>query len=147
MALIPEDTYRTIIDLMPILCVDCVITNERGQYLLVLRQNEPLKGEWWVPGGRVYKGEKLGCAIRRKIKEELGIRLKNLRPLGYYEDEFEKNPLKVASGLHTLGIVFQAEPESLDIRLDGQSGEWKFSDTLPERLVVKRFAGPEPDGM
>ena len=136
---IPEAMYRTILDTMPILCVDCVIVNERGQYLLVKRQNEPLKGEWWVPGGRVYKGEKLGCAIRRKVKEELGIKLNNVVPLGYYEDEFEKNPFNIEGGLHTLGIVFQAEPKSLDIKLDRQSGEWKFFDKLPNRLVIKPF--------
>ena len=141
MIFIPEDIYRTIVDLMPILCVDCVITNESGQYLMVLRENEPLKGEWWFPGGRVYKGEKLGCAIRRKVKEELGIRLKNLRPLGYYEDEFDKNPLNLESGLHTMGVVFQAEPQSLDVKLDPQSGDWKFFDKLPKRLVIKPFAG------
>ena len=124
---------------MPILCVDCVIINENGQYLLVKRQNEPLKGEWWVPGGRVGKGEKLGCAIRRKVKEELGIKLKNVFALGYYEDEFEKNPLNVESGLHTLGIVFQAEPKNLDIKLDRQSGEWRFFDKLPERFIIKPF--------
>ena len=110
-----------------------------GQYLLVKRQNEPLKGEWWVPGGRVYKGEKLECSIRRKVKEELGIKINNVIPLGYYEDKFDKNPLKVESGLHTIGIVFQAEPKSLCIKLDKQSGDWKFFDKLPQRLVIKPF--------
>ena len=136
---IPEEIYRTIVGTMPILCVDCVIVNKKGQYLLVKRQNPTLKSEWWVPGGRVYKGEKLGCAIRRKVKEALGIKLKNVVPLGYYEDEFEENPLNVESGLHSLGIVFQAEPKSLDIKLDGQIDEWKFFDKLPNRLIINPF--------
>ena len=138
MTLIPEELYRSFVDAMPILCVDCVIVNDFGKYLLVKRMNEPLKGEWWTPGGRVYKGEKLEDAVRRKISEELGIQLKSLKPLGYYEDLFEKNPLNVKC-LHTLGVVFQAKPVSLDIKLDGQSEVWKFFDKLPERLFIKPF--------
>ena len=101
--------------------------------------NEPLKGEWWIPGGRVYKGEMLEDAVHRKIDEELGICLKNLKALGYYEDQFNKNPLNVKS-LHTLGIVFKAEPQNLNIKLDGQSESWKFFDKLPKRLSIKTFS-------
>tara|TARA_B100000686_G_C16795142_1_gene981709 strand:- start:1261 stop:1683 length:423 start_codon:yes stop_codon:yes gene_type:complete len=137
--LIPKDLYRSFVDVMPILCVDCIIINELGQYLLVKRMNEPLKGEWWIPGGRVCKGETLEDAVHRKIGEELGICLKNLNALGYYEDQFNKNPLNVES-LHTLGIVFTAEPENLEIKLDGQSGGWKFFEKLPERLIIKNFS-------
>ncbi len=139
MSLIPEETYRSIVDTMPILCVDAIIRNDRQEVLLVKRTNEPLKDEWWVPGGRVYKGESLENAIKRKIKEELGIDIKIKGAVGYYEDQFEKNPLNLESGLHTLGIVFEAEPQSLNIKLDGQSGGWKFFDKIPARLVIKPF--------
>ena len=138
MILIPEDIYKNFVDAMPILCGDCVILNKKEQCLLVKRMNEPLKGQWWTPGGRVYKGEKLEKAVHRKIGEELGIRLKNLKPLGYYEDQFNKNSQNVEF-LHTLGVVFQAEPESLNIKLNEQSEDWRFFDNLPKRLVIKRF--------
>jgi colanic acid biosynthesis protein WcaH len=139
MNLIPKKTYRNIVDAMPILCVDAIIRNDQGQVLLVKRTNEPLKGEWWVPGGRVYKGEGLEDSIQRKIKEELGIDINIKGVAGYYEDQFEKNPLNIASGLHTLGIVFEVTPENLDIQLDNQSGGWDFFDKLPTRLVIKPF--------
>jgi colanic acid biosynthesis protein WcaH len=139
MSLIPEEIYKCIVDTMPILCVDAIIRNDKQEVLLVKRTNEPLKGEWWVPGGRVYKGENLENAIKRKIKEELGINIQINGAVGYYEDQFEKNPLNVESGLHTLGIVFEAKPKSLDIKLDDQSGDWKFFDQIPTRLAIKPF--------
>jgi colanic acid biosynthesis protein WcaH len=139
MSLIPEEIYRSIVDTMPILCVDAIIRNDKEEVLLVKRTNEPLKGEWWVPGGRVYKGENLEDAIRRKIKEELGIDIQIKGAVGYYEDQFEKNPLNVESGLHTLGIVFEVKPQSLNIKLDDQSGDWKFFDKIPTRLAIKPF--------
>ena len=42
--MIPEDLYKQILSVMPIICVDVVIRNDKGQYLLVQRKNEPLKG-------------------------------------------------------------------------------------------------------
>jgi len=54
---IPHAQYHRILGSMPLLCVDAVLRNASGQVLLVKRNNEPLKNRWWVPGGRVLKGE------------------------------------------------------------------------------------------
>ena len=56
---IDEKTYTRIIDIIPILCVDIILTNTEGKYLLIKRAIQPLLGQWWVIGGRVHKGEKI----------------------------------------------------------------------------------------
>ena len=38
---------------LPILCVDLIIQNSEGEFLLVKRDNHPIKGYDWVPGGRM----------------------------------------------------------------------------------------------
>ena len=60
--MIPNDFYRQIVDVLPILCVDLIII-KNGKYLLVKRKNKPFKGIYWSPGGRVLKGEKITRAI------------------------------------------------------------------------------------
>lgn len=142
--MIPARTYKKFIELLPILCVDVVIANEQGEYLLVKRGNEPLKGVWWVPGGRVLKGEALEHAAKRKVREELGIRIKVLRPVGYYEDKYRKNSFDLNTELHTIGIVFLARPLSLKVRLDAQSLSWGFFQRLPKRFKVKPFGSGKP---
>ncbi|MBM3295584.1 MAG: NUDIX domain-containing protein [Candidatus Aminicenantes bacterium] len=140
--MIPEDLFRRIVEVLPILCVDVVIRDKRGKYLLVKRTHEPLKGEWWVIGGRVWKGEQLADAAARKIREELSLDIapESLTCLGYYEDVFERNALEIPSGLHTLGVVFGAEIDGRETaRLDGQSAGWTYADALPERLLIKPF--------
>lgn len=139
MTFLPIETYKTIVDTMPVLCVDAIISNDIGEYLLIKRAVEPLKGEWWVPGGRVYKGETLEEGIKRKMREELGIEIRIMGAGGYYEDHFHKDPLNAAGGLHTLSIVFYVKPLNLDVKLDIQSSEWGFFKDLPQRLEIKPF--------
>jgi len=75
--MIKRQTYKTIHNLMPIPCVDVVI-RWRGKVLLGKRINEPAKGRWWLPGGRIKKGETLKRAASRKLFEETGIKAKKL---------------------------------------------------------------------
>lgn len=135
---IPTDFYSKIVDTIPILCVDVLIKDKDG-FLLVKREREPLKGRWWVPGGRVLKGEAMTVAVKRKMKEELGINIKILETLGYYEKHFKKNEFGLESGVHTVSIVFSAKPLSSKIKLDSQSSAWKFSKILPRDFKIKPF--------
>src|SRR5688572_6509740 len=41
--------------------------------LMVQRANDPGKGLWSLPGGRVEQGEYLADALRREVKEETGL--------------------------------------------------------------------------
>ena len=40
---------------------------------MVQRANEPGKGLWSIPGGRVEAGEYLSDAVRREVREETGL--------------------------------------------------------------------------
>ncbi len=136
--MIPETIYKAIIQSMPILCVDIVLHAPTKGYLLVKRRNEPLKGEFWVVGGRVQKGETALEAAFRKVKEELGISLTKMRMLGVYEDFFDKNSMDLDTLYHTVSLVFHAEIGNFsEIKLDDQSSEWKFFEKLPPRLLIK----------
>ena len=56
----------------PIVAVGAVIL-DAGRVLLVRRGQEPLKGEWSLPGGAVEAGETLQAALMREVREETSL--------------------------------------------------------------------------
>ena len=64
---LPPEFYGQMVRGCVICCVDCVIVRNRidehgkkknlRECLLVERSNEPAQGLWWLPGGRICKGE------------------------------------------------------------------------------------------
>ena len=85
---LPDEDYKKVLSTVPIVCVDCLVLNEKGEFLLIRRNNQPLKGEYWVPGGRVYKNEKLFSAVYRKMLDEIGVEVKIVRLIGFFEEFF-----------------------------------------------------------
>jgi len=141
---IPLEQYRQILEVLPILCVDVIITNSRGEYLLVKRKGKPLEGHWWVVGGRVLKGETLEQAVVRKVQTEVGLTLRNLRAVGYCEEVFPDAPFEVQSGLHTVSVVFSGEVDNRQpIKLDDQSADWLYAKALPAAFRVQPFPGSQ----
>jgi 8-oxo-dGTP diphosphatase len=63
----------TMVDLPAIRCVGGLILDDRGRLLLVLRANDPGRGLFSVPGGRVEPGEGDEAAVRREIAEETAL--------------------------------------------------------------------------
>src|SRR5262245_44771572 len=71
--LIPSELYRRILAVMPIVCVDLMVIDIAGLLLLLRRRDEPAKGQWWFPGGRVHLGETRAQSAARKLNEECGL--------------------------------------------------------------------------
>jgi ADP-ribose pyrophosphatase YjhB (NUDIX family) len=56
----------------PLVGVGAVVV-DAGRVLLVRRGNEPLKGEWSLPGGLLEVGEPLTAGVVREVSEETGL--------------------------------------------------------------------------
>lgn len=56
-------------------CVGGIVVGEDGRILLIKRGQEPARGCWSVPGGRVEPGEDHLTATAREVAEETGLRV------------------------------------------------------------------------
>jgi colanic acid biosynthesis protein WcaH len=109
---IPEEEYSKIKAVLPILCVDCLIVHEK-KCLLLRRTREPAKGQYWFPGGRVFKGETIRDAALRKARKEVGLDCRFERIISVEETIFEKKD-EVFSNIHTVNICCQLSPQDLN---------------------------------
>lgn len=57
-------------------CVGAIVLDGARRLLLVRRRNDPGRGLWSVPGGRVEPGETVAAAVEREVLEETGLRVR-----------------------------------------------------------------------
>lgn len=124
MVRLPDAFYHRAIAALPIACVDIAIVSN-GSVLLVKRLDEPAKGQWWLPGGRVYKGEMMRDTAKRKALEEVGLDCE-VGPLIYTaETVFEDGPNGIP--VHSINSCFLLRPLNLgEIKLDSHHSAWSW---------------------
>lgn len=118
----------------PRVTVDLVIKDQRG-VLLIKRDIKPEKGKWHLPGGTIYYREKIFNAIKRKAKEETGLKIRIIKFLGVLEFMRWKKP----GFSHIIDLVFLAEPIGGKLRGDSKFGgkTLKFFKKLPKNIILE----------
>jgi colanic acid biosynthesis protein WcaH len=102
--------FREIVKNAPLVSIDLIVRNEKNRILLGLRRNGPAKNYWFVPGGRIWKDEKIEAAFRRITESELGItlNLKNARFLRVFEHLYEENFAdEPGFGTHYIALAYE----------------------------------------
>lgn len=148
---IAEKEYKKILSTIPIICVDLLIKKKDqnfsiNKFLLMKRVNEPFKGKWWVPGGRVYKNETLSNAVKRKCKEECNLVVDKLKRVGLIEYIDVKAPFKdIQEGVHVISVVYEVTPKQGEVVLDEQHEkfDWFSKEEFPKELSSLVFCKKE----
>lgn len=126
---INDDLYKHIISNMPIACVDVAIAYQ-GKILLVRRGDKPAKDQWWLPGGRVHKGERMVETAHRKALEEVGLDC-FVGPLVHTaETIFPDGPYDEA--IHSINSCFLLYPKDnqTGVLLDGHHEDYRWVDKI-----------------
>jgi ADP-ribose pyrophosphatase YjhB (NUDIX family) len=74
----------------PIVGVGGVVIEE-GRALLIRRGEEPLKGQWSIPGGTLEVGETLEEGTLRELAEETGLRVRIVELIEVFERIFRED--------------------------------------------------------
>lgn len=113
----------------PVLTTDGLIV-EREKILLVKRDIEPFKGFWVLPGGHVDYNERVEQAVKREVKEELGIRIEIKDLVGVYSDP-ERDPR-----YHSVSVAFELKRQGGKISLNEEAVAHNFFhlENLPRKV-------------
>ena len=124
-------TFKTVVENTPLVSIDlCLVCD--GQILLGKRTNEPLKGEWFTPGGRIHKNETWQDALLRIIEVELGlsgIAIEDFCLMGVWDHFYNNSAVDQGISTHYVNLPhyvrFKSKPE---ITLDDQHAEFEWFD-------------------
>jgi 8-oxo-dGTP pyrophosphatase MutT (NUDIX family) len=108
--------------------VKCIVRDDAGRVLFVRHTYGDRRG-WELPGGGMRRREDPEAAVRREMREELGIDLVDVRPVG--EVEIARHHK------HTLLHCFAARTGGAALRLaDAEIAEarWAEPDAPPRPL-------------
>jgi colanic acid biosynthesis protein WcaH len=122
---IPTKRYNEIVRCMPIVSVEALIVIN-DSLLFMRRNNEPAKGEWWFPGGRVRKGESFEEALYREVKEETGLEVDACRFINVYSRIFNKR--------HDITVAYLCKCKEGRITLNEEHSEYGIFKENPHGL-------------
>ena len=126
-----QSEYLSVVKSVPLVAVDLIIRNRSNEILLGLRKQEPAKGYWFVPGGRIHKDETIQKAFSDIAEHKLGITadFSDTALLGVHEHFYDTNPYGLENcSTHFLSIVYEINVDFLrvDQLPDDQHEAWKW---------------------
>jgi len=134
--------YRMGLKNFPIPTIDFVVIKNH-EFLLIKRKEGAYAGQWFVPGGRQERGEKMLDALGRIASREIGLKPEDVisRQFSHCQDVFNHESANSEGGLpawHSIWHFFKVEVfHSFEPMLDSTSSEyrWFTLGTLPEVSV------------
>jgi ADP-ribose pyrophosphatase YjhB (NUDIX family) len=105
--------------------VGAVITNDQGDLLLLEHVFRAGSG-WGIPGGFIAAAEQPEAALRRELREEVGLELEHAE-LAFVKTMSRQKHLEIVFRCRAQGPV---RPQSLEVK----SAAWFPLDALPETL-------------
>ncbi len=125
--------------------VGAIIFNEEDEILLLHREKAPEAGCWSIPGGKVELFENIEDAIKREVKEELGIDIEIVELVGV------TNHIVEDEGMHWIAPTFLTkivggQVKNMEPKKHGAI-KWFSVENLPENITITTERGLEFLGM
>ena len=140
-----DNEWKFCVKNLPIIAIDLIIKNKKSEILMGNRSNNPAKDLFFVPGGRIFKNEKIEDAFERISLIELGISLKknDAKFLNYYE-HFYPNSLWESKGLSTHYVVLAFKYNSkindeFNLNHQHKSFQW-ISEKNKNKFNIHKYA-------
>lgn len=135
---LPEEVFLFVSRITPLVNVDLLIKNEKGETLLTWREDKYYGPGWHIPGGIIRYKEKIEDRIKAVAKNELGIRVK-----------FKKEPIAINEVIcpkrkergHFISLLYKCKlisklPEELKYQGGKpRAGQWAWHNKCPKNII------------
>lgn len=119
----------------PLPTVQAWIERDDGMFLALRRGNEPLRGEWNLPGGFVESGEGGPDAIAREVREETGLEIEEVEVIGIFPSAYGNDA--DARAIFDVAYLCRLAGGELVVSDESSEAAWFGLDDFP----VPAFAG------
>jgi len=122
--------YTEVIKRTPLVAIDIVVICN-GNMLLGKRINRPAQGTYFVPGGRICKGEKFDDAFLRISYDEIGVPISrdDCQFLGIYDHMYSTSANDVSVPTHYIVLGYRIDLKYGDLdhaKLASQHSDVKY---------------------
>lgn len=126
--------------------VNAVIKNKDGSRFLVIKRKEGIHaGKWAFPGGMVEKGETAEEALKREVKEEVGLDIaKIIRKISEYE--YNRNEDSINKKEKSRGQCFLASAKNSNVKIGKDIRDFKWA-TIEEFENLEHIEGLDEEAI
>lgn len=130
--------------MMPVVNVDLLVVNERGEFLLSWRDDSHCGRGWHIPGGCVRLNETLAQRVEKTARNELGITVEHDSTPAWVFEIFSNEPRDNIADQrersHFISLVFACRPKE-PVKTGGEAeaprpGELRWFSQLPPDLLA-----------
>ena len=137
-----QSDFNLVVRLAPLVSIDLIIRDSENRVFLGLRNNEPAKDFYFVPGGIILKDEPIEDAFARIMQREVNFpgKLSQSKFLGVYDHFYDTNASN-EPGYGTRYVVLAHEivlRDTSSVAVDSQHREfswWSETDLLKSDRV------------
>jgi|SRR5882724_5782042 len=114
-----------------------IIQNDRDDYLIckMPKGRGVFPDQWGLPGGGIETGEKMEPALRRELREELGIEVTDIKPLffsdGQHKKSFENGSQRE---VYMIFLIFLCRAASTELQLSPEFSEYAW---VPSHSLIE----------
>jgi nucleoside triphosphatase len=110
--------------------VGALIFNGEGKIFLM--RSHKWRGKWVLPGGHIELGERMEEALRREVKEETNLEIRDIEFLCFQEFIYEE---RFWQPRHFIFFDYACRTDSTDVKLNAEAQEYAWV-TLDEALTM-----------
>ena len=106
-----------------------VIQNAQGDYLVckMPANRGVFPGQWGLPGGGIEEGETAEAALRRELREEVGLEVAHVLPLFFTEGRYRKIfPDGSQQEMYMIFLLYSCRATTGAVRLNPEFEDYRW---------------------